>query len=374
MRVLTRYLVKDYLVTFGMTLGVFTFVMTLGSVIKAIDLLSRGVSGGLIVQFFALNIPFVLQFTIPMSTLTTALLLFTRLSLDGEITALKACGLSLWDIVTPILWAALVLSFASLWLSGDLSPRSRHAQRGIISKLANTDPLSLLEEGKFIRDFPGYLMYVGKRNGAIVEDVIIYEVSPSGIKGNIRAKSGRITVDSVHQKMQVDLYEARIDQSSPGAKEEEKRSRSFTAAHYPREIDLKELFRTGSKQTKVSERTTREILDTLRELKLISSLEQKSEVVRREKTSMIVEMSVRMALSMGCFGFTLLGIPLGIRSRRKESSAGFGLSLLIIFVFYFIMILARSMVQHPEWMPDQFVWIPLFLAEITGVILIQRAN
>jgi len=148
MRILTRYLVKDYLVTFGMTVTVFTFVMTLGSVIKAIDLLARGVAGGLIVQFFALNIPFVLQFTIPMATMTTSLLLFTRLSLDGEITALKACGMSLWDIVTPLLWTSLLLTAASLWLSGDVSPRCRFAQRGIITQLANTDPLALVEEGK----------------------------------------------------------------------------------------------------------------------------------------------------------------------------------------------------------------------------------
>jgi lipopolysaccharide export system permease protein len=374
MRILTRYLVKDYLVTFGLTVSVFTFVMTLGSVIKAIDLLARGVAGGLILQFFALNIPFVLQFTIPMATMTTALLLFTRLSLDGEITALKACGMSLWDIVTPLLWASLLLSTASLWLSGDVSPRSRYAQRGIVARLANTDPLALVEEGKFIRDFPGYLLYVGKRNGEFVEDIVIYELSDNKVRGNVRAKSGRISVDPVNQKLKVDLYEARIDQSGSKGSGGEKGPRSFSAAHYPRELDLKDVFRTGRKAKKNTDRTTRELVTAIRNLEEIGPEDKTVEVVRREKMGMIVEISVRMALSTGCFGFTLLGIPLGIRSRRKESSVGVGLSLGILFLFYFFMILARSMAKFPEWMPDLIVWLPLLLAEISGLILIQRAN
>lgn len=370
MRILTRYLVKDYLVSFGMTVAVFTFVMTLGSVIKAIDLLARGVAGGLILQFFALNIPFVLQFTIPMATMTTALLLFTRLSLDGEITALKACGMSLWDIVTPLLWTSMLLTATSLWLSGDVSPRCRFAQRAIITRLANTDPLALVEEGKFVRDFPGFLLYVGKRNGEIVEDIVIYELAENQVRGSVRAKSGRISVDVPNQKLRVDLYDARIEQSGPRGKDAKKGPRSFSAAHYPREMDLKDVLRTGRKNKKNTDRTTVELVKGLRE----PSPAPSPELARREKMSMVVELSVRTALSFGCFGFTLLGIPLGIRSRRKESSIGVGLSLGILFLFYFFMILARSMSKFPEWMPDLLVWFPLLVAQITGWILIRRLN
>lgn len=370
MRILTRYLVKDYLVTFGVTVAVFTFVMTLGAVIKAIDLLARGVAGGLILQFFALNIPFVLQFTIPMATMTTSLLLFTRLSLDGEITALKACGMSLWNIVTPLLWSALLLTAASLWLSGEVSPRCRFAQRSILTRLANTDPLALVEEGKFVRDFPGFLLYVGKRNGEMIEDIVIYELAENKVRGNVRAKSGRITVDPVNQKLRVDLYDARIDQSGARGSGSSKGPRSFSAAHYPRELDFKEVFRTGRKAKRNSDRTTGELVRGLRD----PSPAPSPDLERREKMGMVVEISVRAALSFGCFGFTLLGIPLGIRSRRKESSVGVGLSLGILFLFYFFMILARSMSKFPEWMPDLLVWFPLLVAQVAGWGLIRRMN
>ena len=91
-RVFNRYLLGDFLKSFFLTLIVLTFVMYVGAVVQAIDYMSRGISGWLILKIFALNIPFTLTFVIPMSVLTTVLLHFGRLSADGEITAMKACG------------------------------------------------------------------------------------------------------------------------------------------------------------------------------------------------------------------------------------------------------------------------------------------
>ena len=110
MRVLNRYFLADFLSYFILTLLVFTFVMYLGGMIKAIDLMSQGISGKIILQIFAYQIPYILTFTIPMSTLTATLLLFGRLSIDGEITALRACGLSLSQIVSPVLLLAVLLT------------------------------------------------------------------------------------------------------------------------------------------------------------------------------------------------------------------------------------------------------------------------
>ena len=75
-RVLNRYVAGDFLKSFLATLFVLTFVMYVGAVVQAIDYMSRGISGPLIMKIFALNIPFTLSFVIPMSVLTTVLLHF----------------------------------------------------------------------------------------------------------------------------------------------------------------------------------------------------------------------------------------------------------------------------------------------------------
>ena len=96
-RVLNRYVGWDFFKSFLLTVAVLTFVMYIGTVVKAIDYMSRGISGLLIMKIFAIQIPFTLTFVIPMSVLTTVLLHFGRLSADGEITAMKASGISLWQ-------------------------------------------------------------------------------------------------------------------------------------------------------------------------------------------------------------------------------------------------------------------------------------
>lgn len=374
MRVLTRYLVRDYLTTFLLTVAVLTFVMTIGSVVRIIDLISRGIAGGLIFQFFILGIPYVLQFTIPMATLTTTLLLFTRLSLDGEITAMKACGLSLWGILRPVLLASLFLSAASLWLSGDVSPHSRYRQRRLTAQVGELDPLALIEEGRFTRDIPGYLIYVGRREGNRLEDLEVYQLGERGVLTSIRARWGEVSVRPEQQIMQVDLYDARIERHDSTGTWDPAQAKSFTAAHYPKRIDLTQLSRSGAVSKKRSHHTTRELLDALATMNSIRFQEKGSPQWLRERMEILVELSVRHALSLGCFGFTLLGVPLGMHSRRKESSIGVMISLGVIFLFYFTMILARSLSDHPEWMPDVLVWIPLFIAEGIGLVAIHRAN
>ena len=75
-RVLNLYLLADFLKNVLVAVVVLTFVMYVGAVIQAIDYMSRGISGPLILKIFSLNIPFTLSFVIPMGTLTTVLLHF----------------------------------------------------------------------------------------------------------------------------------------------------------------------------------------------------------------------------------------------------------------------------------------------------------
>ena len=155
-RLLHRYLAKDFLVIFGMTLLVFTFVMYIGAVIKAIDLMARGVSGGVILRVFAYNIPYTLAFSIPISVLTAVLLLFSRLSFDGEISAMKSSGIGMWQICSPVLLLAVLLSFVCIYVNAFAAPNSHFARRRLLMNIGVDEPLELIEEGRWVRDFPAW--------------------------------------------------------------------------------------------------------------------------------------------------------------------------------------------------------------------------
>lgn len=370
MRVLHRYLMTDYLVTFGMTLLVLTFVMSLGAVVKAIDLGARGVSGGILLQVFSYNIPYMLTFTLPMSVLTATLLLFGRLSFDGEITAMRASGLSLFQVIAPIVLLSIVLSLVCIFITSEVAPRARHAMRKALVQLGVEDPINLLEAGRFVKDFPGLSIYVGDRTANRVTDVIVYELGDRGADKHIRAKHGTIRTDRDAKVMYIDLYEVRIDSRERNRKGEPGQSQIVNASHYPVRLDFAEMQKRPVRR-KVSDMTFAELLRFMRDVRS-GFPELRMEDLSRQRMSLAVEANKRLALSISCFAFTLLAIPLGMRSKRKESSVGIGISLLLVFFFYLFIVVANSLVKHPEYRPDLIAWIPVVGAQIAGFLLIYR--
>lgn len=372
MRVINRYLTHDYLVAFGMTLAVFTFVMCLGAVIKAIDLGARGISGLLLLKIFSYNIPYMLTFSIPMSVLTASLLLFGRLSFDGELTAMKACGLSMWQIVSPVVMISIVLSVFCMAIMATIAPRCRHAVRTALVELGVEEPANLLEAGRFVRDFPGLMIYVGDRSGSRMTDIVVYEMGKSGPSRNVRAKYGTLRTDKVAKAMYIDLYEVRIDQRDKTGAGDVQKSHYINASHYPVKLDFSEMQKRTVRH-KVSDMTFADLLRAIRDVRGTFP-ELDLDDLSRQRMNMVVEANKRVALSLSCFAFTLLGIPLGMRSRRRESSVGVGISLLLVFGFYLFIIVANSLVGSPQFRPDLIVWIPVVLSEVLGFYLIQRVN
>lgn len=370
MRVLNRYLMSDFFATFGMTILVFTFVMSLGAVVKAIDLGARGVSGLLLLKFFSYNIPYMLTFTLPMSVLTATLLLFGRLSFDGELTAMRAAGMSLWQIIAPVILLSIAVSIVCIGIAAEVAPRARHAMRAALVQLGVEDPINLLEAGRFVNDFPGLMIYIGDRSGSRVTDVIVYELGDDGATRNVRAKYGTLRTDKDAKVMYVDLYEVRIDERKSEKRSEGGSSQYLNANHYPVRLDFSDM-QNKTVRRKVADLVFFDLLGAVRDVKSVFP-DLAPQDLNRQRMLLVVEANKRLALSLSCFAFTLLAIPLAMRSKRKESSVGIGISLLLVFFFYLFIIIANSLVKHPEYRPDLIVWIPVVGAQIAGFFLIRR--
>lgn len=363
MKTIRRYITLDFLVTLFVALAILTFVMTIGVVFKATDLLGHGVAWSMILKFLASGMPATLTFSIPVAVVTSSLLVFGRLSADGEITAMRACGIGMWRIMFGPLTVAVLLTLLCLYVNSDVSPRSHYARRSMLSEFGAESILDLLEEGRFIQDFPGLTVYISRKNGADLQDIRIYDLRTEGVRREVRAARGRVRESGDGKDIVIELEDVRVDPLVDG---------------HPGYCDklplrIEDALRKRKYRKREKDMTAAELLERLGNVpSFYPSLNGADRSL--EVTELLVELNKRLALAVGCIAFALLGMPLGIKTSRKESSVGVGISLFLVFNFYLFIIMAESLSDKPIALPHIIVWIPCLLSVILGVRLTERIN
>lgn len=382
MKTLHGYLLRQVLASLVMTVLVFTFVLVLGNGLKVLLplLINRQVSPGIVGEAIGLMIPYVWVFSLPMGILTATLLVFGRFSADQELIAARASGVSLVSMITPILLLSLALCVVSAWINLDLAPRSKVRYHGLIERVKMELANVQLPEDTFVKDFKGFIFYVGKNDKGILKDVLVFRLKDgTNVAHSVHAPRGTMEVDPASQSMKVYLHEATVI-----SEDEMPMSGDLTF-----EVELVPGKKPGG-AVKVSDMSFLQLLEEWRDLEKRTELQpslagetpeqlqaRRKDLLRKrdDLTSPIrYEMHRQVAFSFACFGFTLIGIPLGIRVHRRETNIGMAMALVLAAVYYSFIIVAETYDQNPEYAPHLIVWLPNFLFQSVGAVLLWRAN
>ncbi len=367
-----------------MTVLVFTFVLVLGNVLK--EVLGLMVSGqasvGVVLEAVALLVPLVVIYALPMGMLTAVLLVFGRFSADLELTAARAGGVSLISLCMPILVLSLMLCGLSAWANMELAPQSRLAYKGLINKFLRTLSVSQLPEGRHfpleLKNQESFIIYIGKRSGTEMRDVMVYQLD-RGTNPPVTLFAQRATIESsgestnrfsVLRLTDVQIVAVQADQANVSTKSE------IEFSFDPTQLD------SGGMHTSVRNMSFTQLraeLAAIRQRVLSEPHDTATaKSIEAQLTALTTPIQVQLhrqtAFSFACFGFTLVGIPLGIRVQRRETNIGFAMALVLVMVYYGLVLLGLSLDNHPEWRPHLLLWLPNLLFQAVGAVLLWRAN
>lgn len=406
MKTLHQYLIKQVLLSLLMTVIVFTFILLLGGKEVLSLLVSRQASLSLVIQAIGLLIPKAMVFALPMGMVTATLLVFGRFSADQELTAVRASGVSLLSLITPVLMLSLALSTLCALINLEIAPRCKAAYQRLLFDTGAQNPLNFLVEDRFITEIPNQILYVGKRKANQLEDVWIYTLETNQIVTRMYAPEAVFEFDGPAKTITIQLIgatgERRIISSEKVKSEQatesspapdaasidgspaaisssetnivEGSAESEETAPKERWIagiqgDVTHVIEYGSSAASnykpaLSEMTYRQLRDE------IMSLRERN----LDPKPAYAELHRQIAFSFASFGFTLIGIPLGIRAHRRETSIGVAIALILVLIYYSFFILGQSFIAKPGLAPYLIFWAPNFLFEAAGAILLWRAN
>ena len=367
-----------------MTALIFIFVLLLVNGLKDILPLLGQVSFWLVFKAFALLIPFLWSFALPMGMLTATLMVFGRFSADQELTAARAGGVSLVSLVSPVLVMSLLLCAVSVAVNLEIAPRCKVAYNRLrdASKLDFLSNLQL-PAGQYIKSIPGYTIWIGKNDQGKLQDVRILQYkNETNLEVSVVAPRGRFEVDTTNKVASLQLFEAKtilVSLGTPASGGEVKIS-----------FDLSKVGTGLKRKPSLSDMTFGQLRNELRELESaanvavptnkLSAAEIKMRNIQlQEQFTELgeparVQLHRQVAFSFACFGFTLIGIPLGIRVHRRETNIGIAIALGLVALYFALIIVGDALNTRPELAPHLLMWVPNFLFQTTGAVLLWRAN
>ena len=210
-----RYILKAHIGPFVFALMTMIFLFLFQFLMKSIDqLVGKGLSIWVIIQLISLNLAWMLTLAVPMSVLVAVLMAFGTLSSNNEITIIKASGISLPKMMTPVIIFASIITYFMILFNNNVLPEANHQARMLLSDISRTKPTFFLESGKFSDDIGGAKIFVRKtfENSNELEGVYIYDYSNQVNRNLITAEKGSIGFTNDFKFIVMNLQNGEIHQ------------------------------------------------------------------------------------------------------------------------------------------------------------------
>jgi len=369
MKILYRYLTGQMMAATAGAVAVLSAIIVLGNAFKQIFelLVNDELPISIIFKMVGLLIPQALTFTMPWGILVAALIVFGRMSQDLELQAIRAAGIGLIPLVAPVILFGLFVSGICFYNNAVLVPLTLQKFKSVLLDIGRDNPAFLIRAGEAMDRFPGYRIYIGKKNGTDLTDINIWELDPGGIpRRNIRAEKGSLSADLDDLSLTITLQKARQEERGENAADLNGIRAGLSADQLPLKISLRSFLNP----------------DDMKDIRIAAMGDLVKRVLApvegfvdpKQIYPMLTEMQKRISFALAPFTLLLVGIPLGIRVQRKETSVGIVISFFLVMAYYALILLAEGLKSRGGAYPELIVWMPNLILQGYGFYLLWRAN
>ena len=374
MRIISRAIFREVLTSASLGTLLFVFVLFLRTIERLSALLVKTSAPPSVVAHLLLYaLPSTIPFALPLGVLVGILIGLSRMSADSEITALRASGISSKSVARPVLlfsFLALVLTaLSSLWLT----PLSLHLESKVARNFAAAQLTGAIESRIFDDQFPNTVLYVGNVNTALNKQILwrqvfIADVTPPeelAQRGKDRGEGPRVIV-AQEAIPHADAANNRIilDMRGVATTERDKEGKFITTAATTQIQTLQ-----AQKQEELQLNKTVQEMDTG---PLYKRVYRTHGLSHEDYVDAAIELHQRFALPLACVLLALVGIPLGVSSRKGGKSAAFIITVAVAFLYYLGFITLIGLARKGSLPVPVAVWTPDVVFSIAGAIMISR--
>jgi lipopolysaccharide export system permease protein len=336
LRKIDRYVIRETLPPFLLSLVIFTFLLEIPPVMRDLEMLvAKGVSWQVAGRIMLTLIPQALGLTIPMALLTGLLIGLGRLSADRETVALLACGVSPHRLLRPVMLMAAVCAAATTYVMVKAIPDSNQTFREITFEIIAKQVENDVHPRVFFENFPGWVLYARDEPPDHVgwKEVLVANTSKPDSTELFLAARGRLVLNRAERRVDLVLTDGtRYSTGKPGETRTYRFPGDLTIALNPESVFQKAELPRG-----LTEKTIAELRHDM-QVKLTGhpAYSPHPEIIMIEQ---------KFSVPVACFVFALIGLALGLSVARDGKMGGFVIGVAVIFAYYVVMYLAEAQTQ-----------------------------
>ncbi len=358
--ILDRYVAWEVLAPFLMGVGLLTFALVTGRLLKLTEMVvNHGVTVGEVLGLIAYILPAFLELTLGMAVLLGVLLGFGRMSGDQEMTAARACGVSLYRIAVPVMGVAIVVYAISSWFAFSVRPWANQRLEDRLYYLTRSKAAAGLREKVFNDDLPGIMVYVDhiSDDDGTLHGVLISDSRDPHQQTTIVGKHGVVLPDEKGGGTTLRLFDGSI--FGTDAKSDQSHVTSF---------NIYDLTIRPKDSAAGTDRDPEEL--PYSDLKALIA---KGRADGKPDYEAETELAAKYTVPIATLMFAILGISLGLKPARGGHSERFGVAVGLFFLYYGLMRVGRTLAERGRL--DAFVAmsIPDLVFVVLAVWLFVRA-